>query len=143
MLALQNDVALSGECHEFFHLMEYVKSGTRDSVWVPQRASEGWILITADSARKAKGLGRENNLARLCRQHRITHVVLGPSIHRMKQFDKMRAILTVWDDLKKVAEASPGSRFMLVKGPKNPMLEKREYEQAQKNDRSEAEAPKD
>ena len=133
MLALQRDVVLAGETHEFFHLQEYARKGTPDSEWLPERAQDGWMLITADLARKAKGKGRENNLAMLCRVYKMTHIVLGPSIHRMKQFDKMRAIFTVWDDLKKAFRAERGSRFVLVKGVKNPILEKREYQEAKKN----------
>jgi hypothetical protein len=91
------------------HLFSYFKAGTCDSVWIPAVADEGWIILTADRARKSS----LHKLPAICHQYKITHILMGPSILRLKQNQKAAAIVSVWDDIKKCGDAPPGSRFIL------------------------------
>lgn len=117
----------STESVDFKHLLEFQQQGVEDKDWLPQKAKEGWVLITADRGRPT-GSQQGGNLPRLCRTYQMTHILLGPSIHKKKQFDKMRALLAVWDDVIIACRAKPGTRFVICMGPKRPRLEKRDVQ---------------
>ena len=52
---------------------------------------------------------------RLCAQNNITLILLSPSVHHRKAFDKMRTIISIWDRIVEIAEdpLQRGKRFML------------------------------
>ena len=104
------------------HFLELWPSGTLDQVWVPQLKEQGWTVISADGARRPNK-NRGKKLPRLCIENGITLVVLSPVVHRRKVFDKTRTILSVWDELFRIATTpeEKGKRYMLE--PLNPYNE--------------------
>lgn len=115
---------------ELAHLQDFYEKGIADQIWVPAKAAEGWILISADRS-GGSGRGRENVLPQLCRQFRMTHILLGHTIHQKKQLEKLAAILAVWHDIvERVSASQRGSRWVLRAGPApqhRPYLEYRPY----------------
>ena len=91
------------------HLSDYFDTGICDSKWIPEVAEGGWIIITADRGKKST----LHKLPAICAHYKITHILLGPSILKLKQHQKANAIITVWEDIKKCNEAPKGSRFAL------------------------------
>jgi hypothetical protein len=95
---------------EIVHLFERFAPGTRDSVWIPQAAKEGFVLISSD---RGKQSGKRDKLPRLCALHGLRHVLFGASMSGEKMFDKCLALLSVWYDVLDVADSDPGARFDL------------------------------
>ncbi len=54
-----------GEKPEVRHVLEFTAMGTRDEVWIPQIAREGWTVITVDGGR-TPNKQRGEKLPRLC-----------------------------------------------------------------------------
>jgi hypothetical protein len=90
------------------HLLEYFESGTCDSVWIPKIANDGWVILTSDRGKKG-----QVKLPAICRAYKITHILMGPSILKLKQVEKASVILAVWHDIKRCADAPQGSRYLL------------------------------
>jgi hypothetical protein len=96
------------------HLFDYAPSGTFDEVWIPRFKDEGWTVISADAGRKPnKGRGRK--LPLLCAECGITLILLSPVVHSRKSFDKLRTIISVWDQILEIAGDSSlcGKRYMI------------------------------
>ena len=96
------------------HLFDIAPSGTFDEDWIPGLKNEGWTIVSADGARKPNK-NRGKKLPRLCAEFGITLIVLSPAVHGRKSFDKARTILSVWDQIVKIA-ADPsltGNRYAL------------------------------
>jgi hypothetical protein len=83
---------------EFSYLMDLFPSGTLDETWVPQVASGGWIVITADRGKQTKG-GPEKRLPLICESQGVSHVLLGASLHQLPSDRKLRALIGVWDSI--------------------------------------------
>jgi hypothetical protein len=94
------------------HILDYQRQGTHDEVWVPQVATEGWVVITADRGRRGKR-SKGEKLPILCRSFGITHVMLSSSIHNRSGFEKCQAILAVWPEIVKLPAAPKGSGHLL------------------------------
>ncbi len=104
---------------ECAHICDRLASGALDKDWVPQIASEGrWIVITADAGKKSNLGGK---LPELCKENKITHVVLSPALHKLKIQEKAGALLLVWDQIESLEKEPAGSRFKLMyrQGKKN------------------------
>lgn len=86
--------------------------GKLDDEWVPQLAGGGYLLITTDRAKKKS---RGSKLPVLCRRSGLRHVMLSAAVHSLSQFDKLRAIFSVWPKLLNAASAPPGAGFLLKK----------------------------
>lgn len=95
---------------EVKHLVDIHKSGTPDDVWIPTLAGGDWIVITADRGRKSS----TKKLPDICKENRITHVMLSASIHSKNSQEKLDAILAVWQELIQIPS---GSRFLLRQKP--------------------------
>lgn len=61
----------------------------------------------------AKSPAKGGKLPALCKEHKITHVILSSALHRKKTHEKVAALLFVWDQLEALGTAPPGSRFIL------------------------------
>mgnify|MGYP001272872431 CR=1 FL=1 len=103
------------------HLIEYLEStGEKDEVWIPRLAAEGWTVVTADKGSRGGG----SKLPRICREHRITHVLLVGRLVHSPQFEKARSVLVIWPELLKEAGYRPrGSCFKIRRGTVQPTLE--------------------
>ena len=96
------------------HLFEIAPSGTFDEDWIPGLKDQGWTVVTADGARKPNRR-RGKKLPQLCAEYGITLIILSPAIHNRKALDKARTILSVWDQILRIA-ADPaliGKRYAL------------------------------
>lgn len=96
------------------HMLEHFPSGTHDEDWVVALEAQGWTIVSADGARRPNA-GRGRKLPTLCGELGITLVTLSPTIHARGSFDRMRTILSVWDELIFVASdpSKLGRRYML------------------------------
>jgi hypothetical protein len=90
------------------HLTNYFVPGELDPVWIPQVAAEGWMILTADRGRKGK-----DKLPAICIAYKVTHILMGPSMMKLKQSQKANAIISLWGKIKECAHAPKGSRFMM------------------------------
>lgn len=87
------------------------RQGALDSEWIPRIAAEGrWVVITADGGKQRS---RGGKLPRICREQGVTHVIVSSKIHAMRTQEKLEILLKVWDQIERVAEAPPGTRFKL------------------------------
>ena len=108
------------------HLQDSLRSGLRDEDWIPKLKDEGWIVISADrGSRGSRSKGK--SLPLVCRDNRITHVLISGSLHNRKQVEKACAILHVRDHLFELDSEPPGSCFLLKAGnsPSTFRLEKK------------------
>jgi len=80
-------------------------------VWMPQRAPDGWIVLTGDRGKGGRTKGAK--LPFLCEQHGVTHIMLGPSAHHLPSDKKIVAIASVWDEIVKLPDAPRGSAYLL------------------------------
>jgi hypothetical protein len=95
---------------EIAHIFQFAKSGETDDVWIPRLATGGWLLITTDRAKRCGG----PKLPDLCRDHGVSHVLVGATIQKAKQFERVRAILAVWPRVILAAKyPTKGTRFSL------------------------------
>jgi hypothetical protein len=102
---------------EVAHVLDFYEPGTPDPEWLPRLAEEGWIVITADRAKRSGG----PKLPFLCAQLGITHVLLSGRIHKQPQFEKAVCVASVWDEIVAATAAPKGSRFILrLSGGVNP-----------------------
>lgn len=100
--------------HEFelSHVLEKQQQGVWDETWIPQLATEGWIVITGDRGRRG-GKKKGEKFPIVCQQNGITHVMLGPSLHSQSNFTKAQAIVQVWNHIAQLPDAPPGSAYLL------------------------------
>src|SRR5438105_1695297 len=118
-------VSISLDESEFSHVLDFQIQGVHDQDWIPRIAQEGnWIVITGDRGRRGKA-SKGEKLPVVCKAHGVTHVVLSKTIHHKTSLDKMAAILSVWSDIQKLADAPKGSQHVLRlrgKSPGTPIL---------------------
>lgn len=109
--ALKELVQRTREAAEIQHLLDMCPSGILDPVWLPQFQNQlaPWLIITADSGKRCGG----DRLPQICKTLGIRHVLLSGKLHQRRQFDKIRALMTVWPELKKASASAAGSRFKL------------------------------
>jgi hypothetical protein len=90
------------------HLTNYFVPGTLDPDWIPKIAQEGWMVMTADRGKNGK-----HKLPAICATYQITHILMGPSVGQLKQYQKANAIISIWDKIKECQNAPKGSRFLM------------------------------
>src|SRR5688572_16364980 len=97
--AMASLLAFSQEQPEIKSILDLYDQGTVDEVWVPELSAqkESVIVITCDRAKRRGGA----KLPSLCQQYGLTHVLVSGKLHEKKQFEKARAVITVWSDLVK------------------------------------------
>lgn len=93
------------------HVLEFQREGVWDDEWIPERAKEGWILISQD--RGKGGTKKGAKLPHLCTGLGMTHILLSPAVASRRTEDKILTILDVWPEILHVCNAPPGSRFIL------------------------------
>src|SRR5580698_7808858 len=94
--------------HVVEHLFHYVKDGAKDPDWIPKVAGEGWIILTGDRGKKGK-----DKLPAICLTYKVTHILMGPSVMKLKQYQKAAAIISIWEKIKECNDAPKGSRFFM------------------------------
>ena len=106
--ALKQLLSFTREAVEVRHIIELRHGGRADNEWVPEVAGEDWLVLTCDRGKRAGP-----KLPQLCRDARVTHVLISGSLHNSPQFEKARAVLVVWPALVAAAAATAGTRFSL------------------------------
>lgn len=104
---------LCGESADrFASILDRQAEGVADEEWIPLLAAEGdWIVLSAD---RGKIVTRGAKLPNLCREYKITHVLLSAKVHRQPAMVKLHIFATIWPKLvEKVESAEPGERFVL------------------------------
>jgi hypothetical protein len=94
---------------EIAHILDFYEQGTPDNQWLPKLAEEGWIVISADRAKRSGG----PKLPYLCAQFGITHILLSGRIHKQPQFEKAVSVASVWNEIVAASSAPKGSRYIL------------------------------
>lgn len=96
---------------EIVHITEFYCEGVKDIEWIPRLASEpGWVVITADRGTHSK---RGDKLPAICREYRLTHVLLSKAVHHLTSHDKMTTIRRVWVEIEALSRETPGGRYRL------------------------------
>lgn len=86
-------------------------SGEKDRDWIRRIAAQGrWIVITSDCGKQSP---HRDRLPRICAEHKVTHILLSQTIHRLPMEAKQRALLQKWEEIVELGKAPPGSRFRL------------------------------
>ena len=68
-------------------------------------------LFLRETVGKKGGKGKK--LPDLCAQHGVTHILLGPAVHKRQIFPKLLTILSVWHELIDAANGPRGLRFQI------------------------------
>ena len=120
--ALKQLLSFTREAVEVQHIIELRHGGVPDTDWVPTVAGSDWLVLTCD-----RGKSAGPKLPQLCRDARVTHVLISGSLHNSPQFEKARAVLVVWPALVAAASAEAGTRFALrYSHSRQPTLVKKE-----------------
>ena len=97
--------------HIFAHVISHFKSGIHDDVWIPKLGEDGgWVVISAD---RGKGSSKGGKLPELCKEHKVTHVLLSGKLHQKKSHEKISAIGLLWGEISKLHLEPPGSCFIM------------------------------
>lgn len=106
---------------EFDHVCLAFKPGVKDINWI-DAISKDWTIITSDNGKKSK---QGEKLPLICMQKNISTILLSPSIHRKKQFQKAQAIIGLWEAILETKASSKGSQFRIKSNGDNrsPSLE--------------------
>ena len=100
------------------HYLEWYKEGVPDSDWAIHVAKQGYVLISTDRGKQCGGI----KLPMVCRDCGLTHVLISGRIHDGGQFEKARAIITVWPLITTcVAASPPGDGYLLRLHPETRM----------------------
>lgn len=96
---------------ELKHISDFRLNGIRDENWIPSFAKQGWITITTDGGKGGSKKGKK--LPRVCHAHKMTHVILSPQLHGQPVKTKILSVASAWEQIVKLHEEPPGSRFSL------------------------------
>jgi hypothetical protein len=92
------------------HLKDFFDESIKDDEWIPQIAKDSWIIITADRAKKYGG----PKLPAICKKFNVTHILISGKLHNAPQFEKARAIISLFPRIIYYAsKGPPGSRFSM------------------------------
>ena len=101
---------------EFVHICDLLKSGVPDKEWVPSLAGNLWVIITSDAGKHSV---KNDKLPSLCRQHELTHIVFGSTLHSQKAIKKLEVLVNLWMDIESTINEIAGTRFKIRCSKKN------------------------
>jgi len=107
--ALAEFMSLYHEDVEICHLFKFAKASEKDEVWIPRIAPGGWLVVSTDRGKRCGG----KKLPAICREHKVTHILLSTSLHDAKHFEKIRAFVAVWPRVVMAARFEKGTRYSL------------------------------
>jgi PIN like domain len=91
------------------HILDFVRQGTPDDVWIPRIAAEEWIIVSGDSGKRR----RERKLPFVCKKYGVTHVLFSGKLHQWSSVRKVQAIMQVWDQIVELPSKPKGSGWSL------------------------------
>jgi len=106
--AISNLVKFHKSPCEVFHMKDLGYLGIADGIWTSQIGQE-YILITSDRARKNGG----DKLPVICKNKKITTVLLSKAMHNQNQFYKASAIISLWDKFLTIESQPVGDQYIL------------------------------
>jgi hypothetical protein len=87
---------------------------TPDEKWIPEVARRGWVIVTAD-----RNIKTTPHLRRILHESKVTAFFLSQPFSDQKLWDFAVSLLTVWPEIKKVAEKSkPGDSYLVYRSGK-------------------------
>jgi len=104
------------------HIQDFFDASITDDKWIPAIADENWIVITSDKAKRRGGA----KLPSICKRYDVTHILISGKLHNAPQFEKARAIISLFPQIVSAAEEPSGTRYsMRYTGERSLMLEKK------------------
>jgi hypothetical protein len=97
---------------EIAHLATLNLEGKNDDDWIPELKQLGYMPVTTDRGKKPS---RGGKFPILCQRNGLTHIMMSAAVHRHDQFDKIRALLSVWPKLLAASAGAPGLGYLLRK----------------------------
>lgn len=91
-------------------ISEYMGSGTKDPHWVFKASQEQRFVITGDRGKKKDGAP----LDILLPYHGVSGAFMTGVLHsKRKQFEKARAVISLWPDILDAANGTAGMRYSM------------------------------
>lgn len=91
-------------------MKEYSGLGTKDPFWALRAANENRFVITGDRGEKKDGAP----LDLLLPYHQVSAAFMTGTLHGQRsQFEKMRAVLTLWPKIVEAVFGPPGMRYAI------------------------------
>lgn len=112
MTGLASLLQTIGEDVDFSHIVDRQLAGVRDEDWIPQIADDGWIVITADRGKRKKS-GTGERLPIICERFGVTYAAFSRSISQKNTSFKIRALHSVFPELKALPGELRGSGFSI------------------------------
>jgi hypothetical protein len=102
--------SFGGAMVEIAHVLDRFPRGTLDRDWIPQIASESWLVVSAD---RGRGSAKGGKLPFLCRELLVTHLVLGSGFNKRSMHFKMQEIVAKFERIAAICQAPRGSGFSI------------------------------
>lgn len=95
------------------HLWELASEEEKDDeVWVAKLTSMGHVVISGDRGTHSV---LEARLPLICKEHKITHILLSDGMHhKASGFERARAIIVLWHEIVAACDDVPGSRYQIM-----------------------------
>ena len=93
----------------FASIFDFGWNSLKDPEWIPEAATDDWIVISTDWGIKDKSV----SFRVICEQNGVTHVLMDKPILHDNQFEKACAILHVKEELFSLTAAPKGRGFLL------------------------------
>jgi hypothetical protein len=88
-------------------------NGVDDRVWIPKLAALDCVVFSSDTGRHK----REARLPMICQGNGITLFLFSPTLHNSSQFEKARAVVSLWPSIMEAANGPRGKRYSIQRGP--------------------------
>lgn len=90
-------------------MRSFMGEGTGDSEWVPRAAAERRFVITGDRGKSSRSAPLDLLLPYLG----VSGVFMTGALHESKQFQRMRAVITLWPHIVEAAAGRPATRYRM------------------------------
>lgn len=90
-------------------MRKWIGEGVKDNVWAKRAGKEGWFVLTCDRGKTQDGAP----LDLLLPYHGVSAAFLTPTLHGRKQFEKLRAVLSLWPKIMRGATGPSGIRYSM------------------------------
>lgn len=95
---------------EIAHLATLNLEGQLDDDWIPVIGASGHVAVSSD---RGKNPSKGGKFPILCQRHGVIHIMLSTGVHKLNQFDKIRAVLSVWPKIIRASRGDAGCGYSL------------------------------